>query len=297
MKVNKQFLGTFLLGLFLLSIFSMNLSAQSLPEGIQSLIDQPYVPNAHKHQRLDLFWFKDKKVRPVLVWIHGGAFRGGDKKGTIFLPFLELGYVVVSINYRLSPDAPFPAQVEDCKAAIRWLRANARKYYIDPDRIGVWGSSAGGHLAAFLGTSGDVKEFDKGPNLKYSSRVQAVIDIFGPVDFIKLRAESDTKESPEYMLFRCLIKECPDKAIKASPLTYISKDDPPFLIIHGDKDEVIPYNQSVLFNEALNRAGIDTTYILVKGKGHSHKDIWDMEQERIKSFFDKHLKGKRIVNR
>ena len=148
---------------------------------------------------------------------------------------------MASINYRLSQHAVFPAQIEDCKAAIRWLRANAAKYHLDPDHIGVWGASAGGHLVAMLGTTGGVKELEgKGGNLDQSSRVQCVVDWFGPTDLATMGGSHDNPASPDRQLIGGPVQENKEKARKASPLTYVSKDSAPFLIMHGDKDNMVP---------------------------------------------------------
>ena len=137
------------------------------------ILDQPYVAGGHERQKLDLFLPRDADNAPVVMFIHGGAWRNGDKNNPRALAeLLEAGFAVVSINYRLSQHARFPAQIEDCKAAVRWLRARAGEYRLDVSRIGVWGTSAGGHLAAMLGTTGENREFDVGQNLDLSSRVQ-----------------------------------------------------------------------------------------------------------------------------
>ena len=161
------------------------------PDGTKVLANLEYVPGGHERQRLDLYVPAEADAPlPVIVWIHGGAWLGGSKEmGVPALPFVGKGYAVASINYRLSQHAVFPAQIEDCKAAIRWLRANARTYNLNAGRIGVWGASAGGHLVALLGTSGGVEDFDgKGGNADRSSRVQAVVDFFGPTDFLQMDA-------------------------------------------------------------------------------------------------------------
>ena len=150
-----------------------------VPAGVTAHRDVAYVTNAHQRQKLDLYVpEKGDGPFPIIVWIHGGAWMSGDKNGCPPLSsgFVARGYAGVSLDYRLSGDAIFPAQIEDCKAAIRWLRAHAKEYRLDPTRIGVWGASAGGHLVALLGTSGDSQEFDVGENLDQSSRVQAVSD-------------------------------------------------------------------------------------------------------------------------
>ena len=198
--------------------------------------------------------------------------------------------------------APFPAQIEDCKAAVRWLRANASKYNLDPDRIGVWGFSAGGHLAALLGTSGGVPELEGGgDNLNVSSRVQAVLAVSAAVDFLRLyqyALTTLTEKTPKVlgesdagrirMLMGGPIEEHKTTAIQASPLHYVSKDDPPFLIICGEEDRTVPVTQSQLLAEALKRAGVETTLEIANGRGHGvGGPAFD---PLIKSFFYKHLK-------
>ena len=175
-----------------------------------------------------------------------------------------------------------------------WLRANAGKYNIDPNHIGVWGASAGGHLVALLGTTGDVNDFDKGPNLQFSSKVQAVCDFFGPTDFTKMSAfesimDHDVPDAPEAKLIGGPVQENKEACKRANPITYISKNDPPFLICHGDKDNLVPINQSVLLYEALKKAGVDVTFHTVEGGGHGFRD--PEVDKMVLEFFTKHLKG------
>ena len=268
----------------------------NVPEGTRILRDLAYVPDGHKRQKLDLYLPEHKEgngPQPIIVWVHGGAFRAGSKENCPSVRFLRQGYATASINYRLSQHAIFPAQIEDCKAAIRFLRANAEKHNIDPNRIGVWGASAGGHLVAMLGTTGDVKEFEKGPNLHVSSRVQAVCDFFGPTDFTKMNdftgsMDHDAPDSPESQLVGGPVQENKKACKRANPITYVSKDDPPFLICHGDKDPLVPHNQSVLLNAALKKAGVSVKFHTVKGGGHGFRDP---EVDRmVLEFFDKNLK-------
>jgi acetyl esterase/lipase len=211
--------------------------------------DLAYVTHGGPSQTLDLYAPKKAKDVPLIVWIHGGAFLFGSKEGfpvePVPLHFLLEGYAVASINYRLSPEAVFPAQLEDCKAAIRWLRAHAGEFGIDPNRIGVWGASAGGNLAALVGTTGEVRDFDVGENLGYSSRVQAVCDFFGPTDFLQMDAHRlpggqihDAPDSPESKLIGGPIQDNPDKVRRVNPITYVTKSAPPFLIVHGTLDRV-----------------------------------------------------------
>jgi acetyl esterase/lipase len=207
------------------------------------------------------------------------------------------GYAVATFNYRLSGVAAFPAQIEDCKAAVRWLRASAKKYNLDPDRFGAIGHSAGGHLASLLGTSAGVKEFEKGDDLDFSSTVQAVCAMSGPTDFLQMDAHApkgamlkhDPANSPESRLIGGAIQENKEKVAGANPITYVSKDSPPFLLIHGDADPVVPAHQAELLNEALRKAGVDVRLHLIKGGGHGigGKEV----NEMIDEFFDKHLKA------
>ena len=251
-----------------------------LPAGAKLERDIVYARVGDRKLLLDLCLpAKGTAPLPVIVWVHGGGWRSGSKNaGSRARPMLERGYAVVDVGYRLSGEAIFPAQVEDCKAAVRWVRANAAKYSFDPDRIGAWGSSAGGHLVAFLGTAGDVREFDTEANREYSSRVQAVCDWFGPTDFLQMDKHSlkgsrlihDAPNSPESLLVGGPIQEEPYRSLarKANPITYVTKDDPPFLIMHGDKDMSVPLHQSELLYDALKKAGVDTTLRVVKGSGH-----------------------------
>jgi acetyl esterase/lipase len=212
------------------------------------------------------------------------------------------GFAVVDVGYRLSGEAIFPAQIQDCKAAVRWIRANAKKYSLNPDRIGAWGSSAGGHLVALLGTAGDVKEFDTAENAEYSSRVQAVCDWFGPTDFLRMNdfpggMDHNAPNSPESLVIGGAIQENKEKVAKANPITYITGNEPPFLIMHGDKDGTVIYNQSELLYDALVKAGTDVTLYCVKGGGHGFGGATDDTPEGIfkmaADFFEKHLKDKK----
>jgi acetyl esterase/lipase len=266
---------------------------QQVPEGVKVQKDLEYVAGGHERQKLDLYLpEKAEKPLPVIVWIHGGGWQAGNKNNPPALPLTARGYAVASINYRLSQHAQFPAQIEDCKAAIRWLRANAKKYNLDPDHVGVMGASAGGHLVALLGTTGNVKKLEgKGGHSDQSSRVQAVVDLFGPTDFTKMGGNHDKPTSAEARLLGGPVQENKDKSAKANPITYVSKESAPFLILHGDKDPTVPYNQSELLEEALKKAGVEVTLVKVEGAGHGGKEFRTEEiQKRIADFFDKHLK-------
>ncbi|MEI8043783.1 MAG: alpha/beta hydrolase [Verrucomicrobiota bacterium] len=255
--------------------------------GVHVVKDLEYVAGGHERNRLDLY-LPEKAARPlpVILWVHGGGWVGGNKTNGPAFRFATKGYAVASMNYRFSQHAIFPAQIQDCKAAVRWLRANARKYGLDPDRIGAWGASAGGHLVALLGTTAGVKEFEgPGGNEDQSSRVQAVVDWFGPTDFLTVGAK-DTRTK----LLGGDAQKNRDKAIKASPMTYVSKDAAPFLIMHGDEDQTVPIKQSEIFAAALKQAGADATMVVVKGGKHSGSLFNSPETlKHVEDFFALHL--------
>ena len=254
-----------------------------------------YVENGHPRNKLDLYLPEDAKgPLPVVVWIHGGAWWAGNKDGCRAAWLTGKGYAVASINYRLSQHAVFPAQINDCKAAIRWLRANAGKYHFDPDHIGVWGASAGGHLVALLGTTGGAKELEgKGGNADQSSRVQCVVDWFGPTDMVSIVGSDEKPDGPVEKLIGGTVKENLDKAKKASPMFYMSKDSAPFLIMHGDKDPLVPLKQSEDLAAALKNAGVEAKLQVIKDNGHGGPGFNTPESKKlIEDFFDKHLKGK-----
>lgn len=266
------------------------------PEGTTALRGVAYVADGHERQKLDLYIPPGNGPFPVLIWIHGGAWLGGSKEDCPALPYLEKGFAVASFNYRLSQHAVFPAQIEDCKAAVRWLRANATAHRLDPDRFAAWGSSAGGHLVALLGTTADFHTFDVGPNLDQSSAVQAVVDFFGPTDFLQMDTHRlpngmvhSTPDSPESKLIGGDIREHADLVARADPITYVSAGDPPFLIVHGDSDPLVPHHQSELLEEAVKEAGVTSTFYTVKGGGHG--GFRDPEVPRaVEAFLEQHLK-------
>ena len=206
---------------------------------------------------------------PVIIYIHGGGWRRGRKEKCPAVGLVQDGYAVASIDYRLTSTAPFPAQIEDCKAAVRWLRANASTYHLDPDRVGVWGHSAGGHLAALLGTSGGVPELEgTGDNMQYSSQVQAVCDSAGPADLLAMTNLGPKRTFAIEGLLGGPLEKDKAKAIAASPIHYVSKDDPPFLIVHGEGDRAVPVEQSQRLYEELRKAGVNATLKILPHVGH-----------------------------
>jgi acetyl esterase/lipase len=276
--------------------------AAALRVGIKAERNIPYVRNGHPNEVLDLFLPEQSsdKPMPLMIWIHGGAWMAGGQANPPVLYLVTNGFAVASIQYRFSQDAIWPAQAYDCKAAIRFLRANAAKYNFDPKHFGVGGDSSGGHLAAFVGTSGDVNEMEGAlGNTNVSSRVQAVVDWFGPTDVTLMAQQSgprsmiqhDAPNSPESRLLGGPVQEKRDLAKTANPLTYVDKNDPPFLIMHGDNDQLVPLGQSVVLAKALIDAGVEVTMKTIPGAGHEGPQFRSAESQRlIEEFLSRNLK-------
>ena len=271
-------------------------AGSSVAGSVRELRDIPYVTDGHERQRLDLYVPpQGEGLRPVIVWIHGGAWEAGSKANCPAKGMLAKGYVVASVGYRLSQHAVFPAQIEDCKAAIRWLRAHAAEYQMDPERIGVWGASAGGHLVALLGTTGNVRDFDVGENLTQSSRVQCVIDWFGPTDFLHYgdpaTARPDDRKSPVTRLLGGTVEEKPELAKRSSPIYYVKPDSAPFLIMQGDKDPLVPMQQSELLYAALQEARVQSVLKIYPGAGHGGPPFGAAESIKVMAdFLDQYLR-------
>lgn len=253
---------------------------------------------------LDLYAPETGGPFPLIVWIHGGAYRSGNKGGIWYKPILnqtQRGYAVASIDYRLSGSAKFPALVLDAKAAVRWLRANAAQYNLKADRIVAAGESAGGYQAIMLGTSAGVAELEGTlGNPKESSRVQGVIDFFGPTDFLAMDDGASscktplvhrTPDSPESQLLGCNLDDCPDKVKASNPITYVSGDDPPFLILHGKADCQVPHSQSQRLYDALRAAGVKADLRLLPDVGHGDQRFMTPETEKwVSEFVDSVLR-------
>lgn len=238
---------------------------------------------------------------PLVIWIHGGGWKGGSKNGIgSCVRVLEHGFALASVEYRLSGEAKFPAAIEDCKAAVSYLRLHAKKYGLNAEQIGVWGSSAGGHLVALLGTTNDSDVFNTHPVCKKASpRVQAVCNWFGPTDFLRMNdfpstIDHDSPTSPESLFIGAPIQENKDLVARANPITYASESDPPMLLMHGDKDRLVAFNQSELLHAALMAAGVESELYKVVNGGHGFRNADDSRQElfeRSLKFLLKHLKN------
>ncbi|MFZ5833196.1 MAG: alpha/beta hydrolase fold domain-containing protein [Planctomycetota bacterium] len=275
-------------------------AAPRLPAGVAIERDVVYGKAGDRELRLDIL--KPEKPSadklPLVVFIHGGGWRNGSKDSGIgnVGPLAATGnYVGATVEYRLSGEAIWPAQIHDCKAAIRFLRANAAKWGGDPERIAVWGGSAGGHLVSLLGTSGDVAglEGENGaPGV--SSRVQAVVDFCGPSDLAILGGIMPNDASNGIaLLLGGPVGQKMDEAKEASPATHISTDDPPFLIVHGTNDGTVPIRQAETFHTALEKAGVTAYYLKAEGAGHNLN--YPTIRERVTKFLDKHLRGEDVT--
>lgn len=277
-----------------------------LPAGIRMEKDIAYVPGGDEAQKLDLYLPEKPldKPMPLIVHIHGGGWRAGSKFPCPMMMMVLKGYAVASVEYRFSQKAIFPAQIQDCQAAIRWLRAHSKEYNIDPGRVGAVGGSAGGHLSALVGTSGGRNAFPPiGGNEDQSDRVQAVCDIYGPANFSSVVEQAaqdknvknifhfNTPSDPYSSLIGTRLDDKP-KADAVSPVHYVSKDCPPFLILHGTLDALVPFAQSEEFAAALRGQGVEVWLQKLPGSGHGGPAFGKPEViALLQNFFDRHLKG------
>ena len=277
----------------------------------RKFLDIPYA-FLSASQKLDIYLPKRRRGPfPVIMAFHGGAFMGGDKADQHILPILEglkRNYAVVGVNYRLSGDAKFPAQVHDVKAAVRWIRRNAKHYKLNPDKIVAWGSAAGGYLATMLGVTAGISELEALTlgNPDYACNVQAVVSWYGPTNFLKMDEFLDENgllpppgfrhndpKSPESLLFGQSITEIPEKIRTANPEIYIQPDAPPFLLQHGIKDATVPYQQSVKLAEKLKQVTGENKVVLELFEGADHGDeIFETPKNvnRVLDFIDTCLK-------
>ncbi len=278
-----------------------------LPAGVKMVRDIAYIPDGDEAQRLDLYLPEKtpEQPLPMIVHIHGGGWMGGSKFPSPFVSMVKRGYVVASVEYRFSQKAKFPAQIQDCQAAIRWLRANRDEYHIDPGHVGVVGGSAGGHLSALVATSGGKKAFAPiGGNDDQSDRVQCVCNIYGPANFttVMQHAEEDenirnifkfnTPSDPYSELIGVSLVDNKEKTDAVSPIHYVSKDNPPMLILHGTHDALVPYAQSVELQAALKAKGVGVWLQTIPGAGHGGPAFGQPAVYLLtQNFFDKYLKG------
>ncbi|MEN3944178.1 alpha/beta hydrolase [Prosthecobacter sp. SYSU 5D2] len=266
--------------------------AGELPPGVKVLRDVEYSRPAGHPLLLDLYLPEKRtsKPLPVILWVHGGGWKNGSKDRCPATWLVPEGYAVASINYRLIPDHQWPAQMHDCRAAVRWLRAYAGTYGLHAGRIGAWGSSAGGHLVALMGTV----------DTSADERVQAVIDWFGPSDLLTMppnvlsdnRTREDLAQANGALLLGGIVMDQPEKARAASALHHVSSNDAPFLIMHGTADEQVPVDQSQRLHDRLLAARVPSTLHLIPGAGHGGKEFSSPQvRQLILTFLDRHLKS------
>lgn len=242
------------------------------PQENATLRDITYCTAGDVALKMDIYLptIKAAEPAPTIVYVHGGSWLSGDKWeiGLAGEQLASAGYVVASVNYRLAPDYRWPAQIEDVKCAIRYLRANSSTYNLDPNRIGTWGSSAGGQLVSLLGLAGQNAGFDVGQYMDQSSSVQAVVDMFGPTDLTAYNPDDYAKGVGE-KVFGIKPGQTSDVLAKASPVTYVTGGAPPFLILQGDKDTLVPPGQSQELYDKLQAAGDQARLVMVKNAGHA----------------------------
>jgi acetyl esterase/lipase len=268
--------------------------------------------SASATQNLDIYLPEGDGPFPVVVNLHAGGFKFGDKNmipGTIGQALLDAGYAVVGVNYRLSGEAPFPAAVLDARAAVRFLRANAAAYQLDPERIAAFGQSAGGNLVAMLGTAAESTAFDDASlgNAEVSSAVQAVVNWFGPTDFGQMDAQaaaqgcaaSDQTHSEagsfESAYLGAAVATSPELVAQANPISYIDGSEPPFLVQKGELDCTVAVESTRMLADALQAAGVTAEYDLLTGVGHGDTGsapVFEGEAniQRVLAFLDTHLK-------
>jgi acetyl esterase/lipase len=286
------------------------------PRPLKGIQDVPYA-TLSPAQKLDIYLpSRGKAPHPVIVWLHPGGFHSGDKDGSavnprarvdlrkLVVPAFARGYALVSVNFRLSDEAKFPAHVQDVKAAVRWIRANARQYGFNPDKIAAWGSSSGGYLAAIMATSDGVEELEDLSlgNPGQSSRVTAAVDWYGPIDFflmdaqhLELGQEAHVHEptSPESRFMGASVTTIPDKCRLSNPMTHVNPTNAPLYIQQGKADLTIPYLQSLYLAEKMAAAiGKENVVLeLIENQGHAAEVFFSSENvNKMLDFLDRYMK-------
>lgn len=282
-----------------LSVQSPVRAQESVPAGVLFEKNIEYSNPDDQHLQLNMARPKEGTGPfPAVICIHGGGFRAGSREGFngLCLQLAEKGYVAVTASYRLAPKYQFPGAVHDVKAAVRWLRANAKKYHIDPDRIGTTGGSAGGHLAQFLGVTSGVKKFEgDGGNAEFSSSVKCVVNFYGPSDFTKsYNASVDAKDVLPLFLGGNLEQER-HRHIESSPLYWVTPEAAPTLFVHGTNDAYVALEQAEWIVDRMQAADVEATLMTIEGGDHGFRTSTPDVQQKIENarieFFEKHLKN------
>lgn len=310
-RISKKIISNILL--LVLTIFLSNCQSKNIKvKVLQNLV---YEKNPNKTLLLDLYLpeHQPDQPLPLLIYIHGGGWLSGDKEYCPAKIVVQRNYAMACITYRFSSEAIFPAQIHDVKTAVRWLRKNADKYDLDPNNFGAWGPSAGGHLSALLGTSAGVKKLEStNKNQEISSAVQAVCAWYPPTDFtqvppafeepITAGIEEKYKDKQWYIYTEAThkllggpVSQKSELSVLANPITHIDVQDPPFLIMHGEKDRVVPISQSVLLADALSKKGVEVQLEKKPNWGHYHvskkgESFDPVLIDTAMDFFDRHLK-------
>jgi acetyl esterase/lipase len=265
-----------------------------VPEGVKFERGIEFSNAADQHLQLNLAQPSGKGPFPAVVCIHGGGFRAGKREScdALCLTLAQRGYVAMTITYRLAPAFPFPAAVQDCKTAVRWLRANAAKYNVDPSRIGVTGGSAGGHLAQFLGVTSGVREFEGEGNSGESSDVKCAVNYFGPSDLTKSYGKSVDAAEVLPLFFGGNLEQKRREHITGSPLYWVTPHAAPTLCIHGTEDKYVAFEQAEWLVDKLKASAVEAELLKLEGAGHGFKGA-DAEkaQGALLEFFDKHLRN------
>lgn len=276
------------------SPFALQAADLAVPDGVTFEKGIEFANPDNQHLQVDLARPKEGSGPfPAVVCIHGGGFRAGTREGydKLCLTLAQRGYVAITVTYRLAPAYPFPAAVQDCKAAVRWLRANAAKYHVDPARVGVTGGSAGGHLAQFLGVTAGVKEFEGEGNLDQSSAVSCVVNFYGPSDFTKSYDKSVDAAEVLPLFFGGNLETKRREHIVGSPLYWVTPDAAPTLCVHGTEDKYVAYEQATWIVDRLKACAVEANLITLEGAGHGFKGADAQKAEAaLLEFFDQHLK-------
>ena len=266
-------------------------AAPKLPDGVEVIRDLEYAQAKGVSLKLDLYRpsARPSAPMPLVIWVHGGGWRNGSKANCPAAWLAAKGYAVASLDFRLLPEHPWPAQIEDPVSALRWLRQESGKYGYDASRSAAMGGSSGGHVVALWGTL----------SLPAEDKVKAVVDLYGPTDLLTMppnvlsekRTRADLAKANGALLLGGIVMDQPEKAKAVSALHQVSKDDVPFLILHGTADPGVPVDQSERLHAALRAAGVESTLKLLPGAGHGGKEFDSPESRAlIQTFLDRHLK-------
>ncbi|MBI3414480.1 MAG: alpha/beta hydrolase [Verrucomicrobia bacterium] len=295
--LSPKFLHALVFGLFIGCAASGFAAELVVPENV--FFDQAIEYSNPDGQHLQLNLARPKSAAnslPAILCIHGGGFRAGHRDGynELCLKLAQRGFVAATASYRLAPKYQFPAAVHDVKAAVRFLRANVSKFGIDPERIGVTGGSAGGHLAQFLGVTAGVKQFEgEGGNANFSSSVACVVNVYGPSDFTQSYGKSVDAAEVLPLFFGGNLEQEPRKHIIGSPLNWVTPAAAPTLLIHGTEDKYVAYEQAVWMRDRLKSSSVEVELLTLEGAGHGFKGADAEKAERaLIEFFERKLKSK-----